>query len=81
VLVLALLFVLVWYTFVSPSCTAAPPRAAEAEPPDAEERELETRAAAGFARSGVVRAALPRPDESGTSDEGELDWPEIIGGD
>ena len=79
VLALVLFFVLVWYTVASPSYTAAPLRAADGEPPDAEERELETRAALGFI---AARAAATRPGEVESSgDCDELDWPEIIGGD
>lgn len=78
VLALVLFVVLVWYTVVSPSYTAAPLRATDGESPDAEERESETRAAAGFA--GVVRAVAPRSDEVGRGEGAdELDWPEIIG--
>ena len=76
VLALVLFLVLVWYTVVSPSYAAAPLRATNTEPPDAEEREPATRAAAGFTGT---RAAVP-PDEfviDGVADE--LDWPEIIG--
>lgn len=77
-LALVLFVVLVWYTVVSPSYTAAPLRATDGESPDAEERELETRAAAGFA--GAMRAAAPRSDEVGRGEDAdELDWPEIIG--
>ena len=82
VLALVLFVVLVWYTVVSPSYTAAPLRAADGEPPDAEEREVETQAARGFGSPLVARAASPRPGEFGVSgDEEELDWPEIIGDD
>lgn len=81
-LAFVLFVVLVWYTVVSPSYSAAPLRATEGEPPDAEERELERRAAAGFAGSGVARAVAPRADEFGRGEGAdELDWPEIIGGD
>lgn len=77
-LALVLCFVLVWYTVVSPSYTAAPLRAADGEPPDAEEREVETPAASGFAASGAERAVAPRADGFAQGVE-ELDWPEIIG--
>ena len=81
-LALVLFAVLVWYTVVSPSYAAEPLRAADAEPPDAEEREAETHGAGGFANLGVARAAPPRPGQFGAGDdEDELDWPEIIGGD
>lgn len=76
VLALVLFAVLVWYTVVSPSYTAAPLRAAEAEPPDAEEREAETQPAVGFAGA---RPFAQRPREFKVTDEDELDWPEIIG--
>ena len=81
-LALVLFAVLVWYAVVSPSYRVAPLRAADDEPPDAEERETETHAAVGFAGSGVTRAAATRADEF-REGEGvdELDWPEIIGGD
>ena len=77
-LALVLFFVLVWYTAVSPSYAAAPLRATVDEPPDAEERELETRAAAGFAGLPIARPAAPRAGEFGQGAD-ELDWPEIIG--
>jgi hypothetical protein len=79
VLALALFAVLVWYTVVSPSYTAAPPRAGDGDPPDAEGREAETQTAGGFASPRVARAFAPRPDESGVGDDEGLDWPEIIG--
>ncbi|HLL76898.1 MAG TPA: hypothetical protein VK421_16710 [Pyrinomonadaceae bacterium] len=81
-LALVLFVVLVWYTVISPSYTAAPLRAAESEPADAEEREVEARAAGGFAISGVTRGVEPRPEEFEAGDAvDELDWPEIIGDD
>ena len=81
VLALVLFVVLFWYTVVSPSYTAAPLRAAEGEPADAEEREGEARAAGGFAISGVTRGVAPLADGFDVGDEEELDWPEIIGDD
>ena len=82
VLALVLFAVLVWYTVVSPSYTAAPLRAADAGSADAEEREAEAHPARGFAAARVARPVAPIQEESGVS-EGvdELDWPEIIGGD
>ena len=81
-LALVLFVVLVWYTVVSPSYTAAPLLASDAEPPDAEEREVETLASVGLASPRLARAAAPRPDEFSVSDdEGELEWPEIVGDD
>lgn len=78
VLALVLFVVIFWHTVVSPSYTAAPLRAGEGEQPDAEEREVGTRAAVGPAGSSVVHPNAPRADEI---DQGvdELDWPEIIG--
>ncbi len=82
VLALALFVVLVWYTVVSPSYAPAPLRAAEGEPPDVEEREVETQPAGGFANSVAARGAAPRPDGFGQCfDADELEWPEIIGDD
>ena len=80
-LALALFLVLVWYTLVSPSYTAAPLRAANGDEPDAEEREAETRAAGGCASLPLARAFLTRPDEFEIDAAEELDWPEIIGDD
>lgn len=82
VLALVLFAVLVWYTVFSPSYTAAPLRASDSESKDAEEREVETQAARGFAGPLVARPPAPRPDEFGRGvDADELDWPEIIGDD
>jgi hypothetical protein len=82
VLALVLFVVLVWYTVVSPSYTAAPLRAADGESPDAEEREVETQAAGGPASPRIAYALTPRPGEAESAgDDEELDWPEIIGGD
>ena len=82
VLALVLFIVLVWYTVVSPSYTAAPLRADEGEPPDADKREVEKQSAGGFANSVAARAAAPRPAEFGRRfDVDELEWPEIIGDD
>ena len=83
VLALVLFAVLVWYTVVSPSYAPAPLRPAhDADAKDAEERELETRPACGFATSPGTRLPEPRAREFGLGvDEDELDWPEIIGDD
>lgn len=80
-LALALFAVLVWYTVISPSYAAVPPRAADGDTPDAEEREVERRAAGDFAKPRGAPAIKPRPDELSASDGEELDWPEIIGRD
>jgi hypothetical protein len=80
-LALALFVVLVWYTVISPSYTAAPVRATDGEAADAEEREAETHAARVFASPLAARNVAPRRDELRTTDEDELDWPEIIGDD
>lgn len=81
VLALVLFAVLVWYTVLSPSYTAAPLRASDADAPDAEEREAETRAARLFSTPRPAPAFAPRPGEFETADGDELDWPEIIGDD
>ena len=83
VLALVLFAVLVWYTLVSPSYTAAPPSAPGSEPKDAEEREAETQAARRFAGPLVAPTAGTRSEESeiGVRDDDQLDWPEIIGDD
>ena len=80
VLALVLFAVLVWYTTFSPSYTAEPLRASEAEPADAEEREVGPRGVVALPGAGVARRALPLAAASGV-EEDELDWPEIIGGD
>jgi hypothetical protein len=80
VLALVLFVVLVWYTVVSPSYAAAPLRAPDDDPADAEEREAQPSGARGFASPRRPPALAPNRGELDFDDgEGELDWPEIIG--
>jgi len=81
VLALVLFAVLAWYTVVSPSYTAAPPRSTGGDAPDAEERDIETQAAGVSLSPRVARSFAPRRDEFEIAEEEELDWPEIIGDD
>lgn len=76
-----LLFVLVWYTAISPSYVAAPRVVSGREPSD-EGAELERVKERGFAGAARDRAvAPPALKEEAADSVDDLDWPEVIGED
>lgn len=86
-LTFVLLVVLIWYTAVIPSYSAASMRRASDEgPPDAEDREVRLEEAGPFRLAAALKAAHnPRDYESfrvkeeSTDDSlDDFDWPDII---